>query len=284
MTNEKNVLHENLLTVDETTETEDKIIRTIPLYESYDYDKFDYIKGNRDVSTSQVDRIINSIQKFGVIENEFIQVASNFKIIDGQHRFAAKKKLGLPIIYTIITQKAINAMIACNTQVNWKEMDFVKCFAAYDNPNYQILLKLKNEFPEINTLRIYVQILTGDGTNGIKRGKKESVIRDGTLIIPPENYDKAVDTCKKIMDYKFLKNKAGNRVSSPWKHSIFYRTLILLINYKKYKHENVINRLKMYQNLFSKNISVEEYLKNITDIYNIGRSTSHKIYFTDILR
>ena len=69
------------------------------IYSTMEYDKFKYQIGNREIMENNVKDIIKKIEK-----NEYdtafpIVVNKNMEIIDGQHRFEALKRLGLPIIF-----------------------------------------------------------------------------------------------------------------------------------------------------------------------------------------
>lgn len=62
-----------------------------------DYFRFKILDGNRDVLKSHVNKIKESMKKFGWIGPGII-VNEKFEIIDGQTRFYAAKELGLPMI------------------------------------------------------------------------------------------------------------------------------------------------------------------------------------------
>lgn len=99
------------------------------IYKTKNYDKFTVDpQYNRDVNMKHVDKIVKSYKEFGDYGQDFpIVVDETFRIIDGQHRFNARKKLGLTIFYIqsleldSIKLGGINDAIA-----KWKTIDFQK--------------------------------------------------------------------------------------------------------------------------------------------------------------
>lgn len=99
------------------------------IYKTKNYDKFTVDpQYNRDVNMKHVDKIVKSYKEFGDYGQDFpIVVDESFRIIDGQHRFNARKKLGLTIFYIqsldldSIKLGGINDAIA-----KWKTIDFQK--------------------------------------------------------------------------------------------------------------------------------------------------------------
>jgi hypothetical protein len=71
------------------------------IYKTKNYDKFTVDpQYNRDVNMKHVDKIVKSYKEFGDYGQDFpIVVDETFRIIDGQHRFHARKKLGFTIFY-----------------------------------------------------------------------------------------------------------------------------------------------------------------------------------------
>jgi hypothetical protein len=59
------------------------------------YDKFKFVKWNREIDWNHVERLKHSIKVHGQLEE--IQCTSDYKILDGQHRFHALKALNLPV-------------------------------------------------------------------------------------------------------------------------------------------------------------------------------------------
>jgi hypothetical protein len=115
--------------------------------ESRDYHKFNFLKENRDIKTSVVKRIEESIKEFGVIPGNPIVVDKDFNIIDGQHRFTAFKNLGLPVSYVIIEGDVIAKAMALNAnQSQWQLIDYIRSYAEQNVDCYRKLLKFEEKY------------------------------------------------------------------------------------------------------------------------------------------
>lgn len=154
-------------------ENRDKIIENI--YETYDYDKFSFFNWNRDVS--RVEKLVKSMSDSGLLMIPIV-VNERFQIIDGQHRFIAAKELQLPIYYIIKEGYGLNEVISMNTSSsNWKQDDYVKCYAENGYYDYIILRELINEYyPAIPKNVIYAvagDTVVAKNNNKIIHGKFE---------------------------------------------------------------------------------------------------------------
>ena len=89
-----------------------------------DYKLFKKLDGNRDVKKKNA--LVKSIQDFDLTMYSPIIVSEDFRIIDGQHRFAACRELGLPIYFIVMRDKdAEKAMIVLNKyQSQWRNGEF----------------------------------------------------------------------------------------------------------------------------------------------------------------
>ena len=78
-----------------------------------DYEVFKKLKGNRDVTESQVEKVIKSIKTIGLLPNPVI-VNENMEVVDGQARVEACKRLGLAVPYMVANGAGIDTAIALN--------------------------------------------------------------------------------------------------------------------------------------------------------------------------
>lgn len=121
---------------------EEKIIGNVN--ETYEYEKFKLILGNRNVSS--VKKILKSIDNVGQLRIPII-VNEKYEIIDGQHRYQAWKERNLPIYYTICEGYGIKECIAMNTtSENWKSEDYINCYAEYGYFDYIALRAFENRY------------------------------------------------------------------------------------------------------------------------------------------
>lgn len=99
------------------------------IYQSTEYRRFKFLDGNRSIAESRVQTILESIQSVGYITNPII-VNEKMEIIDGQGRFTALKKLGLPVYYVVHEGAGIKEVISLNVrQKNWTTTDYCLSYA-----------------------------------------------------------------------------------------------------------------------------------------------------------
>ena len=91
------------------------------------YEQFSFIKGNRIIKTSHLNKIIGSMEK-KYIPNPII-VNENYEILDGQHRFEAVKKLGLPLYYMVTDGWNLDDVRTANIIVKgWSYGDYIHSY------------------------------------------------------------------------------------------------------------------------------------------------------------
>lgn len=147
----------------------------VSVYTTRDYSIFKMLDGNREVDENHVQEIVRSIKKNGLMPT-MIYVNQKMEIIDGQHRFFALKKLGLPIAYRIIDGLDLKSCIALNVAGrNWATKNFVKSNATIGNAEYKKIGQMLEEYPEFSMTQIGA-ILAGNSTSG---GTTKRRIEDG---------------------------------------------------------------------------------------------------------
>lgn len=127
------------------------------VYQTTDYDLFKIDKLNRPIIESHAHDLVDKLKNDQDIVLEPIIVDSNYKIIDGQHRFYALSALGMPINYIVDNSISIDDAVILNSQQrNWSMSNYINYFANKGNKEYIKLdekLKLYGEitFPSAIT-------------------------------------------------------------------------------------------------------------------------------------
>ena len=143
------------------------------------YSTFKLLSTNRSINENNVLKIMDSIKQWGVIPGRPVLVDEMYFIVDGQHRFEAMKRLGLPIAYEIIKGDIIAKTMALNSnQSPWKIIDYIKSYAEQGVDCYRLFLKFNEKYniPLETTLSIY-----------IKRSLKGTDIRKGKIFDIPQD-------------------------------------------------------------------------------------------------
>jgi len=104
-----------------------------------DYAKFTLINGNRVIRMRKVENLIESIEQKNLLSCYPIVVTSDMHIIDGQHRYVAAAKLGLPIWYVVVVGKINLHVIALvnNEQNAWTMRDYLHMYQSLGLNQYK---------------------------------------------------------------------------------------------------------------------------------------------------
>lgn len=119
------------------------------MQETKNYDQFKMVKGNREINSSHVRRLAESIEKNGYLGTP-IQVSKTMEILDGQHRFMALQYLNKSIPFEIKENLNIKDIQALNAvSRTWTTLDYIKSFASLNNESYIWLIGLLENHGDI---------------------------------------------------------------------------------------------------------------------------------------
>lgn len=175
------------------------------IYDTYNYDIFDFAKSNRGICRNVVEKIKKSIKDGKFIGTIVVaELDGKFIIIDGQHRFVALKELGLPIRFMIqkgLTREEIDRIprMMNLAQHVWKTMEFIISQANIGNESYVNLLKIFDEY-NLPTATI-IGAVTQFYANSCN-GKAMNVIKDLLLDFPDEDVDAVENKLDSILELK----------------------------------------------------------------------------------
>ncbi len=164
------------------------------------YDLFSFMPNNRGINNSFVNRLITSIKKIGYIESKPITVDSNLTIIDGQHRFHACKKMGIPVFYEISENIDKNsAIISLNSTQNiWRLKEYVDYHASNGLQCYKELQDFENKYKLGISNSIVICHRTGASVQ-IRKGIE--------FILNEQRHDVAIFINKAFNNIPFAKSK-----------------------------------------------------------------------------
>ena len=126
----------------ETRDTGVKLMMTT------DYDKFQYIGGNRDVNDKHMKNLSRSVLKTGTNVQPVI-VNSKFEVIDGQHRLDACREAGVPVSYIVLdmamSKEALMIELNINSK-NWSGKDYLEHGKEKKIKGYQEIWDMQNKY------------------------------------------------------------------------------------------------------------------------------------------
>lgn len=134
-----------------------------------DYKQFKIMSGNRKIVKFHVENLGRSMALYPeIFKLKPILVNKHMEVIDGQHRLAAAKKLGVPVWYDKVDNAGANeAIIINNNQRNWSIDDYARSFAAFGKQPYKDFIKLHEEHPHIPVYTI-MRYIGGANSNAPK--------------------------------------------------------------------------------------------------------------------
>ncbi|QDP56370.1 MAG: hypothetical protein GOVbin150_12 [Prokaryotic dsDNA virus sp.] len=112
---------------------------------SKNYDDFSFYKFNRSTDKNNVQKLMQSIKQYNLISP--LVVSEEGKIIDGQNRFEALKRLKMPIHYVIrkTNKDILNYIIDAQFKKTWTAKDYVDCYAELGYETYIALKDIHNK-------------------------------------------------------------------------------------------------------------------------------------------
>jgi|6_EtaG_2_1085325.scaffolds.fasta_scaffold87071_2 hypothetical protein len=230
----------------------------IPIWESKDYEKFKFYKGNREMLQGHIATLQESFeQKY--ISPSIIFINEKFEIIDGQHRFCACKNKGLPIQYIILKGAGFKEITLLNTsQKNWKKEDFLNFYCEMEKDSYLFLKKVIVEYKvSLNVCGYFIDEQWGRAGFGDNR---RSAFRQGCFEMNLQKKNSLIDMISKyvlIRDYwKFSKNAS------------FCRALRKILLNRVLDWNRLYNKCDKHYKTFTEKANVEDYCKEFTKIYN----------------
>ena len=188
-------------------ETKDDVVGYI--YRSYDYKQFNINKVNRAISKQHVNEIATAI-KTKKSKLPIIQVNPQMEIIDGQHRFMALRKLGLPIYYYIDRQSSDESIIQINSkQTRWHLPQFIHARDEQGYPDYKELLGIVRRYNNLLAPSGVVAIFGGNedwSGGGMSKKVQEGKFKFGDKEKATEFLEKMINARTKLSKSSQLNN------------------------------------------------------------------------------
>ncbi len=247
---------------------------SIKIYETYDYDQFRQMLGNRDAKSES--KIVNSIQKVGYVVNPIIVNEKN-EIIDGQNRLEALRSLGLPVYYIIQEGLDIDACRNLNIgQTNWSTEDYVYSYADSGNENYRRLASLMMEFHKPFGLQGIIAMAKPFTLNE-GGGLSNYRLKDGDFELSQEEYELAVtrmNSAANLGYVDFCKRKKLNART-------YWACVSYIYQNQEVNAKDVIEALQQFETIIPSCTRVSEQLQFFDDAINRGkRKATDKIFLS----
>ena len=229
------------------------------IYSTFDYSQCKMLQGNRNINEINVKRLVASFEKAYLLNP--VLVNEKLQIIDGQHRFEAAKRMGLPINYIIAEKYSNNEVHLLNSNIrNWVKVDYLNAYCELGNENYIAMREFISDFPEFAFSVCDVIIANSTTGTNTPNGtiKSTRIFENGEMVI--KDISKAYAVANKI---KMIKHyyKGYNRMS-------FVRAVIVLLKKEHFDFNLFIQKLSLQPTSLVDCVSAGKYYELIEDIYN----------------
>lgn len=226
------------------------------------YELFHFHQWQQPMSTSHVNRLRESIQKYGYLPSRPIQVCKNgdegYKIIDGHHRFAAAKSLGLAIPFVCESPDHEDVIGDVNYIVKkWSAGSFVSLYSQKGNKHY---IKLESYVSAGIPINAAASLLSGESAHS---GNINSKVRAGTFKVKTTKYADA------IMDVL----RACGDIVPVIKSRVFIEAISILLHVEDFDVRTLIKRAKENPRMFTKCPTRNHAIQLIDEIYNFRSRT-----------
>lgn len=220
-----------------------------------DHNKFRKFPGNRTLKEGHVEKLMASIKQCDDLENHPIIVDEDYRVLDGQHRLEAAKRLGLAIYYKIDKDASHEKIIQINDcKLGWNIEDKFEYHIEYGNDDYRKIRDLCKE--------IGVNLAVALMFNGSSR---ESVIK-GQVVYNLTDKD-VKDLTNVGLIYKMTNEKMGGKSAHT---KPFARALYTFFQAEGIDSDDLVTKYKTSPRPI-RPTSIEDTLRQICDIYNYRR-------------
>lgn len=254
-----------------------------PIYITENYSMFGHIGGNRNLDTSNLNKIKQSITKKHIKTNAVICIIDHsdelqpLKIIDGQHRFEACKTLNVPVSYviddTLNMETILNDITLLNTaSKEWDVSDFMRSEATKGNQNYILYSKVYSQYNKTFDHESLFYILNTDKNRTSDKISYPS-FKSAELIFEQSDYNYLTKRLEDISIFNDYNEIGGKRY--------YQKALNQIINATGFDFNQMLNKLKVRKSTITKCTTVDCALKQLADIYNWKTQTGKIRFVTE---
>lgn len=217
------------------------------------YSIFKEFSSNREVDKKHVNKLMVAINKRNLLHVNPIVVDEYMRVVDGQHRLAAAKELGVPIYYVKDSINRLDISMLNSNQKNWTAMDYINFWTVEKNEAYLKLSGLINHYPDV-AISALLTLSNGEGKRDINQ------LREGHLDVSNIGHCREVcDLCVEL-NKRFQKDFVFD--------SRFPLALSVVLNAENFKKETLFEKIAVSPREWVPCHTKKQYIEMIVEIYN----------------
>lgn len=238
------------------------------IHETSDYDRFSFDKRNRPIRPGKVERLARAIEKKNLLSEYPIVVTPDMVIMDGQHRYSAAKRLGIPFYYIVSVSMTFDDVgPSSSEQSQWTVSEFLHYFCEQGKSDYLILRDFMQQYPWL-TLQ-YAAELCHYGTS-LKHTQR---FKDGGFVANDMEFAHRVALA--CLDFK--------PYIAWYKQSTFVGAINNLMSNAAYDHERMVRKLKFLSVRLRRCATLSDYIRNIDELYNFKEPEANRVQLKKIM-
>lgn len=232
------------------------------IQETRNYGLFDFVKGNRDINRSHVNRLKDKIKRRDLKEIPILVLSKNkqgkYPIFDGQHRFAARSELNKPIRF-IVTEKlkADDISIANTDNSNWVMKNHLKKWVEKGNEDYIFCNSFMEKHSLNNKFSVAITILN----NSFRRERSQETDFEHGLfsVVDKKESEETIEYINKILT---------EIDSSKCKNTFFYYSLLHAMSHDGFNRQHFVKKVEKLSAKFKGATNSQEWVDIISKVYN----------------
>lgn len=237
------------------------------LERTMDYDRFKFMRGNRDVNEHHVKRLMKSLQEEQLVS--FVIINAKDEVIDGQNRLEACKRLRLPIYVYRDSKTAkygLNQVQRYNSNnLIWNKRSYLNSYCKIGVKPYMQLKEFMTNYPCFGisaSLTIITNKPHADHAPSTKENGRKYILakpfEQGQLSI--DDLGLAYENAGKLMEYQRFFKHFNNRS--------FVNIMVQLFNNRKFDHNIMLKKLEISPTALVRCNTFNQYRNLIEEIYN----------------
>lgn len=245
------------------------------VYETSEYDRFEFIPENRPVDDSHVEALVASMQVAylpSVVVCRWNPETEKLEVYDGQHRIDACEALKIPVRYIVVPDLSIDHLKLYNIEnESWQAESYLHHFCERSFPEYLKLREFRDNYLTAPTgkkvgISDAIHIAIGVTPGGAFYAKDKEGLVDlfkmGTLVIPQAALDRGKEYAKVLitMSEAFPKH---------WFRRNFIHAFYQFYKKRGYDNELMIRKAKKHgKKFYVAQSTVLGYGQALQEIYN----------------